>query len=126
MKKNIIIAFLLLMTAACKKSYLAETPYSSYSPSTLTDSLGFEAASYGLYNQYSNFLTYADHQGWPDVWQVGTDIAFATQPEGYEVPYYNYATLISTDGAALYTWQWAYKEINNANVIIANVESPTL
>ncbi|HEY4108809.1 RagB/SusD family nutrient uptake outer membrane protein [Puia sp.] len=129
MKKNIIIGLavsVLMMAVACKKSYLAETPYSSYSPSTLTDSLGFEAACYGLYNQMSNFLTYADHQGWPDVWQVGTDIAFATQPEGIEVPYYNYTTLISTDGAALYTWQWAYKEINNANTIIANIENPSL
>jgi len=129
MKNNIFIGVavsVLMMAVACKKSYLAETPYSSYSPSTLTDSLGFEAASFGLYNQMSNFLTYADHQGWPDVWQVGTDIAFATQPEGIEVPYYNYVTLISTDAAALYTWQWAYKEINNANIIIANIESPTL
>src|SRR5579859_477752 len=129
MRKNIIAGVavsVLLMAVACKKSYLAETPYSSYSPSTLTDSLGFEAASYGLYNQLSTFFTYSGPQGWPSVWQVGTDVAFATQPQGIEVPYYNYQTLISTDGAALYTWQWAYAEINNANIIIANIESPTL
>jgi hypothetical protein len=117
---------LLLVAPSCKKSYLAEKPYSSYSPATLTDSLGFEASAYGLYNLFSTFLTYDSHQGWPDVWQVGTDIAFATQPEGIEVPYYNYTTLISTDAGATYTWQWAYKMINNANVIIANIENPSL
>lgn len=115
-----------MLAASCKKSYLAEKPYSSYTPATLTDSLGFEASIYGLYNHLSTFFTYSDHQGWPCVWQVGTDIAFATQPEGWEVPYYNYNTLISTDGAALYTWQWAYKMINNTNTIIVNIESPTL
>ena len=117
---------LVLVLASCKKNYLAEKPYSSYSPATLADSLGFEASINGLYNLMSSFLTYSDHQGWPDVWQVGTDVAFATQPEGIEVPYYNYTTLISTDGAASYTWSWAYKMINNTNAIIANVESPSL
>lgn len=110
----------------CKKSYLAETPYSSYSPATLTDSLGFEAAVDGMYYQVSLYYTYSTHQGWPSVWQVGTDVAFATQPEGIEVPYYNYATLISTDAAADEEWTWAYQLISDANNIIANVEKPGL
>lgn len=129
MKKNIIFGLavsVLMMAVACKKSYLAETPYSSYTQASLTDSLGFEASTYGMYNQLSNFFTYADRQGWPSVWQVGTDVAFSTQPEGIEVPYFNYQTLISTDAAALHTWQWAYAEINNANIIISNIESPSL
>jgi len=130
MKRNISIlivtAGLLGTLAGCKKSYLAETPYSSYSPQTLADSLGFEAAINGMYYQLSLYYTYSDHQGWPSVWQVGTDVAFATQPEGIEVPYYNYANLISTDVAASVEWTWAYKLINDANNIIANVESPNL
>ena len=109
--------------AGCKKSYLAETPYSSYSPATLTDSLGFEAAVDGMYYQVSLYYTYSSHQGWPSVWQVGTDVAFATQPEGIEVPYYNYANLISTDAAAAFEWTWAYQLISDANNIIANIES---
>ena len=54
MKRNTIILSILAVLggigilAGCKKSYLAETPYSSYSPATLTDSLGFEAAVDGL------------------------------------------------------------------------------
>src|SRR6185437_15549074 len=130
MKRNISIlivtAGLLGTLAGCKKSYLAETPYSSYSPQTLADSLGFEAAINGLYYQLSLYYTYSDHQGWPSMWQVGTDVAFATQPEGVEVPYYNYATLISTDVGAAYEWQWAYQLISDANSIIANVESSSI
>ena len=44
--------------------------------------------------------------------------------QGIEVPYYDYTQLISTDGAASFTWSWAYRMINNANIIIKNVENP--
>jgi len=117
---------ILLAGSSCKKSFLNENLYSAYSPDNLTDSLGFEASIVGLNNQLSNFFSYSDQQGWPSVWQVGTDVAFATQAQGIEVPYYNYATLASTDAAALYAWTWAYKMINNTNIIIANIEKPTL
>jgi hypothetical protein len=127
-KSNLIIlavftgAFALL--SSCKKTFLDEEVYSSYSPVTLTDSLGFEASVIGLHNHFSTFFTYSDPQGWPSVWQAGTDIAFVppSQKQGIEVPYYDYTQLISTDGAASYTWGWAYKLINNANIIIANAE----
>jgi hypothetical protein len=88
--------------------------------------LGFEASIAGLENHLSTFFSYSDQQGWPSVWQVGTDVASASQAQGIEVPYYNYATLASTDGAALYTWSWAYKMINNTNIIITNVEDPSV
>jgi hypothetical protein len=128
MKKFIIIllstSFFILLLSSCKKSFLTETAYSSYSPEALKDSLGFETSLVGLYNQFSNFYTKADRQGWLDVWQAGTDIAYASQAEGIEVPYYKYELLISTDAAASYTWTWAYNIINNANIIIQNVEDP--
>ncbi len=116
----------ILALASCKKTYLDEKPFSSYAPQTLTDSLGFEASIVGLHNQLSVFFSYSDPQGWPSVWQAGTDIAFVppTQKQGIEVPYYDYTQLISTDGAASFTWAWAYRMINNANVIINNVENP--
>lgn len=127
MKRPIIYCLLLaLVFAACSKKFLEEDVYSSYSPETLTDSLGFEASIVGMHNHFSTFFSYADRQGWPSVWQVGTDIAYATQPEGIEVPYYNYATLTSTDGAANFTWTWAYRMINNANIVIASAENPNL
>lgn len=124
--KKLIIFVLITLTAvsACKKSFLKEDVYSSYSPETLTDSLGLEASIAGLQNQLSLFYTWSDQQGWLSVWQAGTDITYVppTQRQGIEVPYYDYTQLTSTDGAALFTWRWAYQTINNANVIISNVE----
>lgn len=130
MKKIIQIMISVLALAAftqsCKKSFLDEKVYSAYAPSTLADSLGFEASITGLNNQLSQFFTTSDRQGWLNVWQVGTDIAYAAQQEGIEVPYFNYNLLIATDAAASFTWSTMYRIINNANIIIQNVESPAL
>jgi starch-binding outer membrane protein, SusD/RagB family len=125
--KLILLLFVVVQTfSSCDKSFLDEKIYSSYSPTTLNDSLGFEASVVGLHNQLSNFYTYSGNQGWLSVWQIGTDIAYAGQQEGIEIPYYNYALLISTDNAASRTWSWAYSMINNTNIIIANVENPAV
>jgi starch-binding outer membrane protein, SusD/RagB family len=129
MKKNIIISVgiiaMLQLFSSCKKTFLAEEVYSAYAPETLADSLGFEASVVGLQNHLSTFFSYSDPQGWPSVWQAGTDIAFVppTQKQGIEIPYYDYNQLISTDGAASYTWSWAYRMINNANIIIKNADN---
>jgi len=121
----IAMCILALTITSCKKNYLDETPYSSYTPLTLTDSLGFEASAIGLYNLETGILTYSGRQGWPSVWQVGTDVANATaQQEGIEVPYYNYAQLTNTDAAAQYIWSRYYAMINNANIIISSAENP--
>lgn len=116
----------ILLTASCSKSFLDEKVYSSYAPTTLKDALGFEASLVGMYNHFSQFHTTSDRQGWLNVWQTGTDIAYAAQQEGIEVPYYNYPLLVSTDAAASFTWSWAYRMINNANIIIKNIEDPAL
>lgn len=127
-KTNLIIlsvfAGFLITFSSCKKTFLDEEVYSSYAPQTLTDSLGFEASVIGMHNLLSTFFSYSDPQGWPSVWHAGTDICFVppTQKQGIEVPYYDYTQLISTDGAASYTWNWAYRMINNANIIIKNIE----
>ncbi|WP_431294918.1 hypothetical protein [Pedobacter sp. P26] len=67
MKKYIsIIASLLILFVAfssCKKAFLDEKPFSSYTPLTLTDSLGFEASLIGLYNHTSTIFSWADQQG---------------------------------------------------------------
>lgn len=132
MKKHIIIIVcvygVLQGLYSCNKKFLDEKLYSSYAPETLTDSLGFDAAAIGLYYQLGLFFSKSDAQGWPSVWNAGTDIAWVppTQKQGIEVPYYDYTQLISTDGAASFTWQWAYQLINNANNIIANAENPAL
>jgi starch-binding outer membrane protein, SusD/RagB family len=130
MKKHIItivcVYLVLQGLYSCNKKFLDEKLYSTYAPETLTDSLGLDAAAIGLYYQIGLFLSKSDQQGWPSVWNAGTDIAYVppTQKQGIEVPYYDYTQLISTDGAATYTWQWAYQLINNANNIIVNVDNP--
>ena len=120
-----VIAGCLLMLSSCKKTYLQEEVYSAYSPQTLNDSLGFEASVIGLHNHLSTFFSYSDPQGWPSVWHAGTDIALVppTQRQGIEIPYYDYTQLIATDGAASFTWGWAYRMINNTNIIINTIES---
>src|ERR1700748_1501901 len=131
MKKNYIkiAALVMLVTAclSCKKNFLGEKPFSAYTPLTLTDSLGVEASLIGLYQFQTGILTYSNNQGWPSVWQVGTDVANATaNQEGIEVPYYNYLTLTNTDNAATYLWGKEYGLINEANVIIDAVEGPNV
>ena len=132
MKKNIITILCVYLVLqglySCNKKFLDEKLYSYYAPETLTDSLGFEAAAIGLYYQMGLFYSKSDAQGWPSVWNAGTDIAYVppTQKQGIEVPYYDYTQLISTDGAASFTWSWAYQMINNANNIIVNAENPAI
>ncbi|MFT4204870.1 MAG: RagB/SusD family nutrient uptake outer membrane protein [Chitinophagaceae bacterium] len=118
-----ITVLTLILATSCSKSFLDENPYSSYTTDNLTDSLGFEAAIAGVYYQFAYFYTMSSSQGFLSVWQVGTDVAFATQPQGIETPYYNYATLNSADGAASYTWTWAYAVINDCNIIISGIEN---
>lgn len=122
----LLLTVVVAITVSCKKDFLKETVYSSYSPTTLRDALGFEASLVGLYNHHAQFFTRDDRQGWLSVWQVGTDIAYASNPEGVERPYYDYSQLLPTDAGASYTWAWAYRMVNNSNIIIKNIEDPTL
>jgi hypothetical protein len=109
---------------SCKKSFLNENPPSAYTPNAITDSLGFRASLVGLYNNYSNLLTYSNSQGWLSVWQVGTDVANATNnQEGIEIPFYNYAQLTSTSGGPSVMWSKQYVLINLANTIISSIQS---
>ncbi|MEO7214643.1 RagB/SusD family nutrient uptake outer membrane protein [Mucilaginibacter sp.] len=131
MKKYITIlaglSALFFASSSCKKNFLDEKPYSSYTPLTLTDSLGFEASLVGLYNHVSTIFSWADQQGWPSVWAVGTDIANSTtNQQGVEVPYYNYASLTPTDGAAGRTWNRNFILVNLTNIIIDGVENPSV
>lgn len=132
MKKNLIILLFISIAGtqlftSCKKSFLKENVYSALAPETLGDSLGMDASLIGLYNHFSAFYSKSDAQGWVSVWHAGTDIAFVppSQKQGIEVPYYDYTQLISTDGAASFTWGWAYRMINNANIIIKNAKAAT-
>lgn len=123
----IIFSVFLMATTfvSCNQnSFLQENLYSAYAPSTLSDSLGLEASLVGLYYQLSTWYTFSSGQGWPCVWQVGTDVAYSTpNQQGIEIPYYDYNKLISTDWAAWQAWDFEYNLISNCNNIISTVES---
>ena len=127
MKKYIICTFIIGFSSvafiSCKKSFLDEKLYSTYAPETLSDTLGLEASLTGLYHDFSLWYTYSGRQGWLCVWQAGTDIAYPVQPEGIEIPYTDYSKLISTDGGAAHTWQWAYTLISDANTIVSTIHT---
>jgi len=124
-KTLFLIGVLTLVFTSCSDSFLDEEVESSYTPESLNDELGFESAIIGLYQQMSTLYTRSSDQGWVGVWQVGTDIVWPTQPQGIEVPYYEYDLLTADDNAAYQTWNFAYNMIENANSIIYNVENPT-
>lgn len=129
MKRLFIYLSLLtaLLYSACSRDFLREEVYSSYTPENLQDSLGFEASLAGLYNHLSTFHSWSARQGWVSVWQVGTDVANATNNlEGIEEPYYNYAMLNSEDAAAAHIWNRCYTMINLTNMIINNIESESV
>lgn len=130
MKKYIKTAMLLvgvlgLGLVSCSDTFLEEEIESSYTPESLNDELGFESALIGLYQQLSTFYSQSSDQGWVAVWQVGTDIVWPTQPQGIEVPYFEYDLLTPDDNAAFQTWRLAYNIIENANSIIYSAENPT-
>lgn len=134
MKNNIYIVCLLIIfgVTSCSKDFLDEELYSKYSPTELNDELGLTAALVGIQNQYAIWQTFMQlpsgaGQGWLACWQIGTDVAYNKSPADLDpwcVPFTNYENLTPADPAVLFTWSWAYKIINNANVIITAVDNP--
>lgn len=115
--------------SACKKDFLDEKVYSKFTPEALNDSLAFEAGIIGLQSQYSLWNTMNENengnQGFLCVWQMGTDVAYNKAPDDLDpmaIPYTNYEKLNSADVSSAFTWKWAYNIINNANVVIVNID----
>lgn len=118
---------------ACKKDFLTEKVYSKFTPDALNDSLAFEAGIIGLQSQYSLWNTMNENQngnqGFLCVWQMGTDVAYNKAPDDLDpmsIPYTNYEKLNSADVSSEFVWKWAYNIINNANVVIANIDKPSV
>jgi starch-binding outer membrane protein, SusD/RagB family len=133
--KKLLFIFLtanavVFFNTSCKKTFLDEKVYSSYTSDALSDSLSFEAAIAGIQSQYALWHTIgADNvnsQGWLCVWQMGTDVAYNKAPADLDplaVPYTNYENLTSTDNTALVAWKWSYNLINNCNYVISKVDA---
>ena len=120
LKKSIYaVAALGLMASgfsSCSDSYLDETIYSSYG-TNVTD---VDAKLLGLHYRIGELLGYSNRQGFPGVWQDGTDVGAPGDTEGVEVPYYKYNQMTNEDGAAAHLWWAMYKIIGAANIIIAD------
>ena len=117
MKKiTIILAMALLLTAiSCSDDFLAETPYSSYAPATLSDEAGIEAALKGLHYTFGQLWTWSDQQGWLSVWQVGTDVCSPGGIQGVEIPFFKYEDLNAENRAVSYMWSQCFIIVNDAN-----------
>lgn len=137
MKRYISIIVLITAVAfclqSCKKDFLAEQVYSKFTPEALNDSLAFESGIIGLQSQYNLWNTMEEdpngNQGFLCVWQMGTDVAYNKAPDDLDpisIPYTNYEKLTSSDPAAAFVWKWAYVIINNANLVIANIDKPSV
>lgn len=131
MKKYLIISIVFFaVLTSCKKTFLDEKVYSSFTPEALSDSLSYEAAITGIQSQYALWHTLGfdnvNSQGFLCAWQMGTDVAYNKAPadlDPFAVPYTNYENLTSTDPAVLFAWKWAYNLINNCNVVITTVDN---
>jgi len=129
----IVIVSAVIILSSCSKDFLKEKVYSKFTPEALNDSLAFEASIVGLQSQYSLWNTMNENQngnqGFLCVWQMGTDVAYNKAPDDLDpmsIPYTNYEKLSSADVSVAFVWQWAYNIINNANVVLANIDKPSV
>lgn len=112
---------------ACKKSFLDEKSDSAYSPlTTFTNVAGLEAGIAGLQASVREQYTMQVTQSLLAIFQVGTDVALNGQDAGEALPFENYSLLTSESPAVLNYWNWAYKVINNANLIIKGASDPSV
>lgn len=116
----------LLAFPACNDDYLQEEPKSFLAPeNTFVNTKGFDTALTGLYVQlrdewgwYGGGLMYAPMF-------AGTDLCISGTRHPHFTPFEDYADNIygSTTIVKAY-WNWAYKTIGNANLIITATDNP--
>lgn len=123
--KSILVASvatsaLMIGGTSCSDSFLNEKMYSSYG----TDVADINAKVLGLHYKVGCILGYSGNQGYPGIWQVGTDVGAPGDTQGVENPFYRYSELNSENAGVSYLWTTLYDIINCANQIITvNEES---
>ena len=122
--KNILLASLATVALAgtsCSDSFLDEQMFSSYG----TNVSDVNAKVVGLHYKVGVILGYSGHQGYPGIWQVGTDVGAPGDTQGVEVPFYQYADLNSENAGVSFLWNQLYSIIGAANSIIASATEST-
>jgi hypothetical protein len=122
--KVVMCTGLLLASISCSDSFLDEEVKDKYSPSTLNDKLGFDAAVVGIYQHFATLPKSSNDQTFINIWNIGTDILWAPagRSNGDARPYFDYAQMNASDAASLKLWRYLYKLINNANNLIASAQ----
>ncbi len=122
--KNILYASLttvFLTATSCSDSFLDEKMYSSYG----TNVSDVNAKVLGLHYRVGEILGFSDQQGYPGIWQVGTDVGAPGDTQGVEVPFYQYADLTSENSGVSFLWNQLYNIIGAANSIISSATEGT-
>ncbi|RHO67440.1 RagB/SusD family nutrient uptake outer membrane protein [Parabacteroides sp. AF48-14] len=109
---------LMIGNTSCSDSFLGEKMYSSYG----TDVADVNAKILGIHYKVGCILGYSSNQGYPGIWQVGTDVGAPGDTQGVENPFYRYAELNSENAGVSYLWTMLYDIINCSNQIITAEE----
>ena len=144
MMKNIVkifvlLLFVVLVSAGCKKDFLVEQPLAVIAPDNLyVNKAGFESGLYGLYNLVrrerggidGGFNSNSTNDLYLTAAFIGVDNAYAPFPAGGNAPermFNSFGVLMnSTQGYLSNLWAWLYQTINAANTIIGRAENPAI
>ncbi|MDF9798979.1 hypothetical protein OKW21_004242 [Catalinimonas alkaloidigena] len=125
---NSLLSLLMVFTFTSCEDFLAEEPRQIVSPSNFFNSASeVQSAVNGLYNIYKNNSLHAKI-GLDRFYENGADVIGPNREFGQVEPIQNYTLNegnvgdISQGGGAPITWQDLYRIIQNANIILANVE----
>lgn len=125
---NSLLSLLMVFTFSSCEDFLAEEPRQIVSPSNFFNSASeVQSAVNGLYNIYKNNSLHAKI-GLDRFYENGADVIGPNREFGQVEPIQNYTLNegnvgdISQGGGAPITWQDLYRIIQNANIILANVE----
>lgn len=128
LKYNLYLFVLLAFSSSACEEFLAEEPRQIVSPSNFFNSAAeVKSAINGLYNIYKNNSLHAKI-GLDRFYENGADVIGPNREFGQVEAIQNYTLNegnigdISQGGGAPLTWQDLYRIIQNANIILANLE----
>lgn len=108
-----------MAATSCSDSFLDEKIFSTYSP-TVSDP---QSELIGLYRWFAGYYGNSGYQGFHALFQVGTDVAVASAPQGIEIPFYQYGQLTKDATGPAFIWEKLYECITNTNLIISKQEA---